>query len=140
MLLNVETLNLFLFGNTKTDSLLNNCKCNDDGYYCPSDGYEHTAELFSELCKSAAVEETFGDLCSCKSGSGLGCKETYCDGTPDTVEHVNCYGTDGIVYMSYVIVEPYTEYYEKSCNGADDGCACAIGYVARSGDCYKTCK
>ena len=53
---------------------------------------------------------------------------------------MNRNGTDGIVDMSNIIIEPNTEYYEYTGYSADDGCACTVGNVTGSGDRNKARK
>ena len=53
---------------------------------------------------------------------------------------MNCYGSDRVIYMYYIITEPYAKYYENSCYGSNDQCSKTICYITRCCDCYQTCK
>ena len=68
------------------------------------------------------------------------CKQTGCDGTPDTVHHMYCNCTDRIIDVKLVIQQPYTEANQKTCNCADDDRTESICYITRSCDCYQTCQ
>ena len=119
MLLGIQTNNLFFLWNTKSnchiDYFEDNCHC----YNCPSKNCYYTKKLCSEKSESTAVEQTF----QCAFRRICCCKKTNCDCSPDTITTMNCYGTNRVIYMHYIITEPNAKYYKNSCNCSNDQCS-----------------
>jgi len=110
---NIETFNLNLGRYAKSDSLVDNLK-DDEHYhkYISSNTYE-AQSLDAELCQTAAVEKTLADTV-CAGG-----EKSYSKRTPDTVNHVDGNGTDGIVDFRDLIEKLNREHYDEAGNKSD---------------------
>ena len=122
MLFDIQTNNLFVSGNSQTDSCLDDKECNCDSDSCPSAYCKNAESLTAEKLEAAAVEKTVKCcelICTCIYGDRIAgslrcCEKTNCKSSPDTVKAVYCDRTNGVINVELVIKEPYTERNQKS--------------------------
>lgn len=138
MLFKVKTNDFFVLCNSEANCLLDYEECDNHHNCCPYSYCKDTKQLNTkELC-AAAVEET----CVFKTvvrNSRIS-KETNCDSTPHTVEHMYSNRTNRVVNLKYIIKEPYAEYYQETGYDTNNRSADTVKYVTTCCDTYKTCK
>ncbi len=67
-------------------------------------------------------------------------KESYREGTPDTVAAVYCHCTDRIIYFQFILNKVYCHADKHTCDCSDNKSSDCI-YVRASGcDCHKACQ
>ena len=134
MLFHIQTCDLFLSGNTKSDGVFDHLEddCHRNSYPCDGDG--HTNELNTEAVETAACEKSF-PFCTCTVG-----EKSYSQCSESTVEAVYTNSTNWIINFENFVNKLNTKYYDKSGNDSDDSCRGRRYGITACCDGYQSCK
>ena len=134
MLFHIQTRDLFLSGNTKSDRVFDyledNCHSNSN----PCDGDNHTNKLNTEAMETTACEKTL-PLGTCTVG-----EKTDSKSSESTVKTVNANSTNRVINFENFINKFNTKYYNESGEDSDDSCRCRRYGITACCDGYQSCK
>ena len=118
MLFHIQTCDLFLSGNTKSDGVFDHLEDNCHSNSNPCDGDSHTNKLNTEAMETTACEKTF-PLGTCTVG-----EKTDSKSSESTVKTVNANSTNRVINFENFINKFNTKYYNESGEDSDDSCRC----------------
>ena len=132
VLVDVQTVDLYLSGNAETDSLVNDFE--DDEHDGQNIGIDHdeAQQLDAQLAQTAAVEQALADTVAAVG------EEAHGNGTPDAVCKVDGDSAHGVIDLRNIIEELDAQHHENAGDEADDESTKGRNGVAACGDGHQT--
>ena len=126
MFMDVQAVDLFLFGDPQADGLFDKGEDDEHGYQHPDRHADKAQHLHAEEGEAVAVENALA-----------GGEKAGGQGAPGTVGAVDGNRTHGVVDFCHIIEEFYREDHQHTGHDADDGGAEGVHYITAGGDGHQ---